>query len=105
MITQGGFAIAVDDLGAGYSALSMLADLQPQYIKLDMSLIDGIANAPRKQRLVQLLAVFGSATGATVVAEGVETQDQVDCLMECGCDLFQGFLFGRPHVPPSAQEP
>lgn len=96
VLTQAGFAIAVDDLGAGYSALSMLADLQPQYIKLDMSLIDGIADAPRKQRLVQVLTVFGSATGAQVVAEGVETQAQADCLLECGCDLLQGYLFGRP---------
>jgi EAL domain-containing protein (putative c-di-GMP-specific phosphodiesterase class I) len=91
-----GFAIAVDDLGAGYSSLSILADLQPQFIKLDMSLVRGIHLEPRKQRLVQLMATFGGATDAQVIAEGVEEADEASALRDCGIELMQGYYFGRP---------
>lgn len=91
-----GFAIAVDDLGAGYSSLSILADLQPQFIKLDMSLVRGIHLEPRKQRLVQLMATFGGATEAQVIAEGVEEAEEAASLRDCGIELMQGYYFGRP---------
>ena len=91
-----GFSIAVDDLGAGYSSLSILADLQPQFIKLDMSLVRGIHKEPRKRRLVQLMATFGAATEAQIIAEGVEEEAEADALRDCGIDLMQGYYFGRP---------
>lgn len=93
-----GFGIAVDDLGAGYSSLSILADLRPQFIKLDMSLVRNIDAEPRKQRLVQLMVTFGEATDAEVIAEGVETPAEEAALRDCGIDLFQGYLFGRPTI-------
>ena len=93
-----GFAIAVDDLGAGYSSLSILADLRPQFIKLDMSLVRGIDKKPRKQRLVQLMAAFGEATEAGVIAEGVESIEEAATLEDCGVELLQGYLFGRPQL-------
>ena len=74
----------------------MLADLQPRYIKLDMSLIRGVNDSRSKQRLIQLMVTFGDATGATEVAEGVETIDHVEELRELGADLGQGYFFSKP---------
>jgi EAL domain-containing protein (putative c-di-GMP-specific phosphodiesterase class I)/CheY-like chemotaxis protein len=95
-VTQMGFAIAVDDLGAGYSSLSVLAELQPRYIKVDMSIVRGIDTEPRKQRLVDLLTRFAEATDATLIAEGVETSEEAEALRACGAHWLQGYLFGRP---------
>ncbi|MEZ4321231.1 MAG: EAL domain-containing response regulator [Myxococcota bacterium] len=96
LLQSSGFSLAVDDLGAGYSALTILADLQPRYIKLDMSLVRDIHLSPRKQRLVQLLVTFGEATAATVIAEGVETHEECEALVDCGIELVQGYLLGAP---------
>jgi len=96
IVTGMGFGIAVDDLGAGYSSLSILADLRPQFIKLDMSLVRGIHESPRKQRLVELMATFGAATESAVIAEGVEEQQEADVLLDMGVPFLQGYLFGRP---------
>ena len=93
-----GFEIAVDDLGAGYNSLAVLADLQPQVVKIDMSIVRNIDQEPRKQRLVDLLVKFGDATGAQVLGEGVETQAEARTLKECGIHLMQGYLFGRPEI-------
>src|SRR5690606_14204990 len=76
LVGDAGFSVAVDDLGAGYSSLIMLADLQPQYIKLDMSLVRNLHEEPRKQRLVQLMVTFAEATQALAIAEGVESEDE-----------------------------
>lgn len=93
-----GFALAVDDLGAGYSSLSTLAALQPRYIKVDMSIIRDVDTDVRKQRLVELLCRFSSATEALMVAEGVETQSEAETLRALGTDLLQGYHFGRPSL-------
>jgi EAL domain-containing protein (putative c-di-GMP-specific phosphodiesterase class I)/ActR/RegA family two-component response regulator len=98
VITQAGFSIAVDDLGAGYSSLGMLADLHPQYIKLDMSLVRNIDREPRKQRLVSLVQTFGEATATRVIAEGVETGAELLALRDCGIELMQGYYFARPSL-------
>lgn len=95
-VTKMGFSIAVDDLGAGYSSLSVLAELQPSFIKVDMSIVRGIDCDPRKQRLVDLLCRFADATSATLIAEGVETDDEATALRNCGAHLLQGYLFGKP---------
>jgi EAL domain-containing protein (putative c-di-GMP-specific phosphodiesterase class I) len=91
-----GYRIAVDDLGAGYAALSSLASLQPEVVKLDMSLVRGVDSEPIKQRLVASLQTLGAPLGITVVAEGVETEAERDTLVNIGCDLFQGYLFAKP---------
>ncbi len=91
-----GFRIAVDDLGAGYSGLSAVVQLQPDVIKLDMSLVRGVDSQPTKQRLVQSMAALCRDMGTLVVAEGVEVAAERDTLVDLGCDLLQGFLFARP---------
>lgn len=91
-----GYRIAVDDLGAGYAGLSSLASLQPEVVKLDMSLVRGVDREPIKQRLVASLQTLGGPLGITMVAEGVETEAERDTLISVGCDLFQGYLFAQP---------
>lgn len=91
-----GYRIAVDDLGAGYAGLSSLASLQPEVVKLDMSLVRGVDREPIKQRLVASLQTLGGPLGITMVAEGVETEAERDTLISIGCDLFQGYLFAQP---------
>jgi len=97
-LQSAGFAIAVDDLGAGYNALSILADLQPRFIKIDMSIVRNCDTEQRKQRLVDLLAKFSDATGALMVAEGVETDAEAVVLRKCGAHLLQGYLFHKPTI-------
>jgi EAL domain-containing protein (putative c-di-GMP-specific phosphodiesterase class I) len=96
VVEDGGFELAVDDLGAGYSALTILADLQPRYIKLDMSMVRDLDASSRKQRLIQLIVTFGEATNASVIGEGVETEAELETLKRCGVKLFQGYLLGEP---------
>jgi EAL domain-containing protein (putative c-di-GMP-specific phosphodiesterase class I) len=97
-ITNMGFLIAVDDLGAGYSSLSVLADLKPKYIKMDMSIIRDVYKVPRKRRLVELLCRFADATDAMIVAEGVEALEEAVVLKECGAHILQGYYFARPSL-------
>jgi EAL domain-containing protein (putative c-di-GMP-specific phosphodiesterase class I)/ActR/RegA family two-component response regulator len=94
-----GYKIAVDDLGEGYSGLNSFADLEPDAVKLDMSLIRGIDRAPTKRRMVQVLANLCRELGTPLVAEGVETEAERATLVELGADWLQGFLFARPDFP------
>jgi EAL domain-containing protein (putative c-di-GMP-specific phosphodiesterase class I) len=92
-----GFRIAVDDLGAGYAGLTSFTQLDPQIVKLDMSLIRGIDTQPKKQAIVGSMKKLCDELGILVVAEGVETPAERDRLAELGCDLLQGYLFARPN--------
>jgi EAL domain-containing protein (putative c-di-GMP-specific phosphodiesterase class I)/CheY-like chemotaxis protein len=91
-----GFRIAVDDLGAGYAGLTSFAALEPDIVKLDMSLIRGVHEAPIKQKLVGSMAAVCRELGIKVVAEGIETEAERAAVVDLGCDLLQGFLIGRP---------
>jgi EAL domain-containing protein (putative c-di-GMP-specific phosphodiesterase class I) len=94
-----GFRIAVDDLGAGYSGLNSFALLEPEFVKLDMTLIRDIDTSPVKQKLAASMTKLCNDLDLHVVAEGVETIAERDTLVSLGCDLFQGFLFARPGPP------
>jgi EAL domain-containing protein (putative c-di-GMP-specific phosphodiesterase class I) len=91
-----GFRIAVDDLGAGYAGLSSLARLEPDIIKLDMSLVRDINANPVKRQLVQSMTALSRSLGVEAVAEGVETAAELGVLVESGLDLFQGYYFAHP---------
>jgi EAL domain-containing protein (putative c-di-GMP-specific phosphodiesterase class I) len=91
-----GFRIAVDDLGAGYAGLTSFTQLEPEIVKLDMSLIRGIDTQTKKQSIVGSMKKLCDDLGMLVVAEGVETPAERDILAELGCDLLQGYLFARP---------
>ncbi len=91
-----GFRIAVDDLGAGYAGLSSFALLEPEFVKLDMSLVRDVDTSTTKQKLVKSLASLCQDMGLQVIAEGIETRAERDMVIELGCDLLQGYLFARP---------
>jgi PAS domain S-box-containing protein len=93
-----GFRIAIDDLGAGYAALSSFASLEPDIVKLDMSLVRGIDRHQTRQKLVTSLAELCRDLSILVIAEGIETEAERRVVAEAGCDLLQGFLLGRPAV-------
>jgi EAL domain-containing protein (putative c-di-GMP-specific phosphodiesterase class I) len=94
-----GYRIAVDDLGEGYSGLNSLAQLEPDAVKLDMSLIRGIDTTPTKRKMVHALSTLCRELETPLIAEGVETEAERDRLVELGADLFQGYLFARPDFP------
>lgn len=98
-----GFRIAIDDLGAGYAGLTTFAQLEPEVVKLDMSLIRGVNAEPTKARVIKSMGQLCGEMGLLVVAEGVETEEERDALALLGCDLLQGFLFGVPREVSSGE--
>lgn len=96
MLRGFGYRIAVDDLGAGYAGLASFAQLEPDIVKLDISLIRGIHSSLVKRRLVASMVSLCQELGSLVVAEGIETEAERDVLVDLGCDLLQGFRFARP---------
>ena len=94
-----GFRLSLDDFGTGYSSLSYLANLPFDCVKIDRSLIRDIAKAPRCAALAAAIVHMGHALELQVIAEGVETQEQVARLKTVGCDIAQGTYFGRPMPP------
>lgn len=95
-----GYTIAIDDIGAGYAGLTSFAQLEPDVAKLDMSLIRDVHRIPTKQRLVRSFQEVCTDLGIVLVCEGVETIEERDCMIDLGCDVFQGYLFGRPEAQP-----
>jgi EAL domain-containing protein (putative c-di-GMP-specific phosphodiesterase class I)/CheY-like chemotaxis protein len=91
-----GFQIAVDDMGAGYAGLTSFALLEPDYVKLDMSLIREVDQSRTRQKIIRSMTDLSRDMGMNVVAEGFETREELCTLIELGCDLFQGFLFAKP---------
>jgi diguanylate cyclase (GGDEF)-like protein len=98
-LREQGFQIALDDLGAGYAGLNSLSDLAPEYIKLDMELVRRARADQSTQRLVRHMLEFAEGEGMTIVAEGVETREEVDMVNELGCPLLQGYYFAKPGPP------
>lgn len=91
-----GFRIALDDLGAGYAGLTSLAELEPEFVKLDMSLVRDVHRDPVKQKLVQSMIKMCREMGIQVIAEGIEVAAERDAIVGMGCNLLQGYLFARP---------
>jgi EAL domain-containing protein (putative c-di-GMP-specific phosphodiesterase class I) len=91
-----GYRIAVDDLGAGYAGLTTFATLEPDLVKLDMSLIRDVDHHPLRRKLVESMVELCRGLKIWVLAEGIETTAERDALADAGCDLLQGFLIGRP---------
>ena len=97
-----GLRLAVDDAGAGYASLRHVVQLSPDLIKIDMSLVRDIDSDPVKQALASSLVSFAQATGALLIAEGVETQAECDTVDGLGVGLVQGYLLARPGEPAPA---
>jgi EAL domain-containing protein (putative c-di-GMP-specific phosphodiesterase class I) len=100
---QFGFMTAIDDFGAGYSGLTLLADFQPDLIKLDMQLIRDIHRDRPRQAIVRGVVTMCAELGVTVIAEGIECAEERDFLADCGIYLMQGFWFAKPAFKALAQ--
>jgi len=94
-----GFRIAIDDLGAGYAGLSSFAALEPDIVKLDMSLVRNVHQSDIRQRVVSSMTSLCKGMGMSVVAEGIEVTQERDTIVGFGCSLLQGYLFARPGRP------
>jgi EAL domain-containing protein (putative c-di-GMP-specific phosphodiesterase class I) len=97
--TDLGFTFAIDDVGAGYSGLETVAVLEPAYLKIDIALVRDVHLKTVSQQVVKAILEMGDSLGATVVAEGVETQPEADALLKIGVRWAQGYLFARPVDP------
>ncbi|UUY10097.1 EAL domain-containing protein [Pseudomonas sp. J452] len=91
-----GFMTAIDDFGAGYAGLNLLADFQPDLIKLDMDLIRNIDSDNVRQILVESTLDMCRKLKVRVIAEGIETQAELQTLQHMGVELFQGYLLAKP---------
>lgn len=93
---QRGFKTAIDDFGAGYSGLNLLADIPVDYVKLDMILIRNVDSHPTRQNIVKGILQLCADLGVQVIAEGVETYEEMATLRDLGIELLQGFYFAKP---------
>jgi diguanylate cyclase (GGDEF)-like protein len=93
-----GFKVAIDDYGSGFAQMRALYDCEPDIIKIDRFFIDGMDKDRRKELFVTQITGFSHMIGAQVVAEGVETLEELMCCRRVGCDFVQGFFIARPSV-------
>lgn len=91
-----GFRTAIDDFGAGYAGLNLLAEYQPDIIKIDMDLVRGVDISKPKQAIVNGIVLICAALNVRVLAEGIETAAERDFLRDAGIELMQGYLFCKP---------
>jgi EAL domain-containing protein (putative c-di-GMP-specific phosphodiesterase class I) len=93
-----GFTTALDDFGAGYAGLGLLAKFQPDLIKIDMELVRGVDGSTARHAIVKGMVAICAELNIKLLAEGVETAGELDVLRNAGVRLFQGYLFARPLV-------
>ena len=94
-----GFRIEMDDFGSGYSSLNMLSQLPIDVIKLDMGFIRNVFGSDKSRQILRLMMQIKNFLNVPIVAEGVETEEQLDFLREIGCDIVQGYYFSKPVEP------
>lgn len=96
-----GFLVAVDDAGAGFSSLQSIAELRPDFIKMDMSLVRGVNVNSAKRALLETMVAFAEKFNSFIIAEGIEQDEELYTLVNIGVHFGQGFYLGRPVAPPS----
>jgi EAL domain-containing protein (putative c-di-GMP-specific phosphodiesterase class I) len=101
-IRAAGGRIAVDDAGSGYAGLSHILRLRPEVLKLDRSLVQGIAGDPSRQAMCLAMIGFTDRTGSALIAEGIEREEDLQMLTTLGVPLGQGYLLGRPRLAAAA---
>jgi len=94
-----GFRLAMDDVGSGYSGLQAIAEIAPDFIKADLHLVRGLHQSSIKRELIETMQRFSESTGITLIAEGVESPEELTALTDLGVRCAQGFLFARPGAP------
>jgi len=95
-----GFQIAIDDLGAGYSGLRLWSELRPEYVKIDKHFITDVDRDPVKREFVKSIINIGQSLRCKIIAEGIETREELTALQEMGVSIGQGFLLGMPELKP-----
>lgn len=95
-LRQNGIVVSLDDFGAGYASIGYLRDFEFDKVKLDRTLTQAIAKDAAVQKIVQGTVLIARGMSASIVAEGVETAEQASLMRLAGCDLLQGYYFGRP---------
>ena len=95
-IREAGFSVAIDDFGTEYANLALLSSVEFDVLKLDKSMVGDVAHNPRTRAIVESIAEICGKLGIRMVAEGIETEEQMAALNACGVRLAQGFLFGKP---------
>ncbi len=95
-----GFEIAIDDLGEGFSSLRMWSELRPDYVKIDQHFIQGINHDPLKLQFVRSIQEIANKSGARIVAEGIETEEELVTIRDIGIALGQGYHIARPQTQP-----
>lgn len=98
-----GLSIAVDDFGTGYSSLNYLKQFPIDVLKIDRTFVDGLPSGEQDAQIARAIIAMAHSLNLSVIAEGVETHEQLEFLREHGCDEVQGYLFGRP-MPPARFE-
>lgn len=96
LLKEQGYTLLMDDFGSGYSSLNTLKDTQFDVIKIDRSFLQDFIGSDRGQKIVEHTIKMTNAIGLNLVAEGVETQEQAQFLLGCGCDVAQGFYYAKP---------
>ena len=91
-----GVRLSIDDFGTGDSAIAYLKELPIDVLKIDRSYIAGLTNNEKDHAIVSAMIALGQRLGLTVVAEGIETTEQLAALQSLGCDAFQGYLISEP---------
>jgi EAL domain-containing protein (putative c-di-GMP-specific phosphodiesterase class I) len=96
-----GYRVALDDLGSGYAGLNLLGDLDPDLVKIDRDLVSKAVKSPVHRSIVSALVQIGRDNDKLVLAEGIETADELRLMTHLGCDLMQGYHLGRPAAVPA----
>lgn len=104
VIKRSGFKIAVDDVGAAYSGLRVISEIEPDFVKLDMALTRGAHNSRVKMQLIEAIAKFCNDAELPLIMEGVETQEEFEAMGILGIHLLQGFFFAEPVKLPGAEK-
>jgi diguanylate cyclase len=99
-----GVRLSIDDFGTGYSSLGYLRRFPVDTVKVDRSFVDGLGTESEDSAIVAAVVSLGHALGLTVVAEGVETEEQAKYLQLLNCDLLQGYYFSKPLPAAQARE-
>lgn len=95
-LREAGFIVTIDDFGTEYANLALLSAVEFDVLKLDKSMVDDVVSNPKAQAIVSSIVDMGQKMGIQIVAEGIETEEQLEVLRTCGVELAQGFLFSKP---------